>query len=129
MEDTKKTAVDAKAKAAAEEVKAAGAEDNAKPGAPKRKKKKKEPKKPGVIAEILIFARGAKKPFTAAEVLAYLVGKFPERTEKAMKSTVNIQLGANKRPSRIEKEKGVEFAIEIKEGVRYFNLISDVQGK
>lgn len=73
----------------------AGAKSPAKPGSPK---------KPGVIAAIVreLTAASKKKPATKEAVLAVLVSEFPERGEKAMRSTISSQV-----PSGLKTEKGL----------------------
>jgi hypothetical protein len=60
-------------------------------------------KKPGVIAAIFEMIKGA--PHSKAEILARLVAKFPDRDEKSMKATINVQL-----PGRMAKDKKVTIA-------------------
>jgi hypothetical protein len=58
-------------------------------------------KKPGVIAAIAeCISNSGKKGITKAEILTELISQFPERSEDAMKSTINVQI-----PARISKEK------------------------
>lgn len=73
------------------------------------KKEKKAPPKPGkkgpgVIQTIIACLRKAseKKPTTKDAILAVLVETFPEREEKAMKSTISSQI-----PSGLKVEKGL----------------------
>ena len=63
--------------------------------------------KPGVIATIIDLLK--KGPITKADILAELVKTFPDREEKAMKSTINIQV-----PGRIIKDKGLD-VVEVKD--------------
>jgi pyruvate/2-oxoglutarate dehydrogenase complex dihydrolipoamide acyltransferase (E2) component len=67
-----------------------------------RKKKDGELKqtKPGVIASIFTMLKSA--PHSKDEILAKLKVQFPDRDEKSMKSTINVQI-----PSRMAKEKNV----------------------
>lgn len=67
----------------------------------KPKSEKKGPKAVGIIAKIaeLITASG-KKGITKEAILAELVIAFPDREEKAMKNTINVQV-----PARMSKEK------------------------
>jgi hypothetical protein len=62
-------------------------------------------KRPGVISCMIEMLRAAdsKNPVTKAEILAELCTRFPERTESAMKSTLNMQV-----PSGLRTEKGLE---------------------
>lgn len=68
----------------------------------RRKKKDSEPKqtKPGVIASILAMLKSG--PHSKDEILDKLKVQFPDRNEKSMKSTINVQI-----PSRMAKEKNV----------------------
>lgn len=80
----------------------------------KKEGEKKAPKQsgPGVIATIVACIEGAgKKGITKDEILAVLVKTFPEKEEKSMKSTINVQV-----PTRISKER---FKLESKDG-KYF---------
>jgi len=72
--------------------------------------KKKAPPKPGnkgpgVIQTIIKCLREAskKKPISKDKILAKLVKAFPDREEKAMKSTISSQI-----PSGLKTEKGLE---------------------
>lgn len=73
---------------------------------------KTEPqKKSGVIASIAeMIEKAGKKGITKEEILTNLVKRFPERQEKSMKNTINVQV-----PNRIDREK---FKVE-KVGDRY----------
>ena len=51
-------------------------------------------------------------PKTKDEILNNLIKLFPERNPDGMKITISAQLGTNKRPFRIEKEKGVEVLVD-----------------
>lgn len=87
--------------------------------APKKNDKKSEPKKeapakkrgsatpgkgPGVLAAIqeIVTAATAKEPAKKDAILAELVKRFPDRDEKSMKNTINVQL-----PARMAKEKNL----------------------
>lgn len=69
-----------------------------------KEKKEKAPKKPGVIATMIECLRAAnsKKPTTKDAILKILVKKFPDREERAMKSTLNSQI-----PSGLKAEKNL----------------------
>lgn len=99
----------------AEEEEPAPAKKKKKTGKAKKetKKKAKKPAGPGVIQTILDYIT-AKGPVTKKQILAHLVRKFPDREQEAMKKTVNVQLGGQKRPSRMEREKDVTFDIDDK---------------
>lgn len=62
-------------------------------------------KHPGVIASIVELLRNAssKQPITKDEIFAALVKRFPDRDEKKMKATLNMQL-----PAGLRAEKGYE---------------------
>lgn len=97
---------------------------------PKKKKKKKKNEvllvektekknrqvdnKPGVIDSIFNFIKKNKKKrgVTKEEVLTHLAILFPDRDAKAMKSTINCQIGGKVRPTRLEKSRQVELIIE-----------------
>jgi len=89
-----------------------------------KEKKEKKPKGPGVIASILEVITNAEKPGVAqSDILAELKKRFPEKVEKSMINTIRAQIGSNKRPLRMEKEKGVEFEItENKDKVKLYML-------
>ena len=95
-----------KAAAPAKAEKAAKAE---KPAAAKKTGPKKAggEGKPGVIATIISLLQ--KGPITKADILAELVKTFPDREEKAMKSTINIQV-----PGRLIKDKSLD-VVEVKD--------------
>lgn len=99
----------------AKEEKLAAKKDMVKKDAPAKKEgEKKAPKQSGhgVIATIVACIEGAgKKGITKDEILAVLVKTFPEKEEKSMKSTINVQV-----PARISKER---FKLESKDG-KYF---------
>jgi hypothetical protein len=72
------------------------------------KKQASSDKKPGVIACMIEMLRAADadNPVTKATMLKVLVERFPDRTETAMKSTLNMQV-----PSGLRTEKGLEVSI------------------
>jgi len=73
------------------------------------------PKKVGVIAFILTsIIKAKKKGITKDEILAALCDQFPDREEASMKKTVQAQVGGKKSPTRMEREKKVEFNISDK---------------
>jgi hypothetical protein len=89
-----------------------GVEPTKKPQKPAGAKKEKKPKGPGVISTIVGCIEGAGKDgVTKDEILAELIKTFPDREEKSMKNTVNVQV-----PNRINKEK---FPIEKLEDGKY----------
>lgn len=64
-------------------------------------KKGKSSGKPGVIATIVsLVEKSGKKGISKEEVLEVLKEQFPEREEKSMKNTINVQI-----PNRISKER------------------------
>ena len=64
-------------------------------------KKKEVTKKPGVIISIVsLIEKSGKKGVTKDEIHEKLVELFPDRDEKSMRSTINVQV-----PNRITKEK------------------------
>jgi hypothetical protein len=70
---------------------------------PKGKKPEKagEPGKPGIIATIVtLIEKSGKKGITKEAILEELKEAFPDRDEKSMKNTINVQV-----PARINKEK------------------------
>lgn len=76
-------------------------------------KKEKTPSGPGVIASIAEFIEKAgKKGIKKEDILSLLVERFPDRDEKSMKSTINVQI-----PGRMSKEK---FEIGVKETGEFF---------
>jgi len=114
-EAVKETAADKKVRIAAEKA-AAKAEKTAARDAKKAAKveaaaEKKANKKPGVIASILVCIQNSKTPVSQAQILDYLVVTFPDREKDSMHKTVRAQLGGKSQPTRMEKEKGVEFTI------------------
>ena len=117
VEELRKRMLKVLAKAAEKEPEAAAPTKEEKSAAKKdapAKKEKKAPKQsgPGVIATIVACIEGAgKKGITKDEILAVLVKTFPEKEEKSMKSTINVQV-----PARISKER---FKVENKDG-KYF---------
>ena len=68
-------------------------------------------KGPGVIMTILDLIR-KNGPIDKGQILEILVKSFPDREENKMKKTVNAQIGGKKRPTRMEREKGLEFIID-----------------
>jgi hypothetical protein len=78
--------------------------------------KPKGPKKeagPGIIKTIItLIEKAGKKGITKEAILAELLETFPEREEKSMKNTINVQV-----PSRISKEK---FELGKTEDGKYF---------
>lgn len=82
---------------------------------PEKKEKKAKKVGGGVIAKIaeLITAAG-KKGITKEAILAELVKEFPDREEKSMKNTLNVQL-----PNRMSKEK---FPVGKTEAGAFFKL-------
>lgn len=69
-------------------------------------------KRSGVIQTILDLIK--KKPQTQETLIKGLVKAFPEREMNAMQKTIKAQLGAATRPTRMERERGVEFLISLK---------------
>ena len=67
-------------------------------------------KKAGVIQTILNLIQ--KKEQTKATLLKALIRTFPERDKDAMEKTIKAQLSGNNRPTRMERERGVEFKVE-----------------
>lgn len=63
------------------------------------------PRKVGVIDTIVntLKTGTSKKPVTKADILKALMKKFPDRDEKGMKSTINIQV-----PGRLSASKGFD---------------------
>lgn len=79
--------------------------------APKEKTAKAE-KGPGVIATILAAIQEG--PQTQASIIDKLVFTFPERDLDSMKKTVAAQIGSfKKQPTRMEREKNVQFLITV----------------
>lgn len=77
------------------------------------KKKGGKDSGPGVIASILEFiTKSGKKGITKEEIGEKLTARFPERESVAMMKTINAQIGGKKSPTRMEREKAVEFAIK-----------------
>ena len=88
----------------------------AKKPAPKKAAKKpaaKEKKGPGVIASIQEFIE--KGPVKETDIVKKLVKRFPDKAEASMTKTVKAQVGSNKRPVRMEREKGIELEITVNE--------------
>lgn len=68
-------------------------------------------KGPGVIASILDLIK-KNGPVTRETILDEMTERFPERDPKAMNKTIQAQIGGKKSPTRMEKEKDVEFVIK-----------------
>ena len=118
--EVKKVAAPKKAAAKTTTAKAApkkaapAKKEAAKKAAPAKKAAaKKAPKKVGVIASILEFITAA--PTTDKMILKKLVKRFPDKDESSLKNTFRAQIGSNKRPVRMEREKGIELIIEVNE--------------
>jgi hypothetical protein len=94
-------------KVVVKKVKPAKAEKTEK--AKKEPKAKTESKGPGVIASIFEFVQAG--PVKESDIVKQLVKRFPERTEDSMTKTVKAQIGSNKQPVRMEREKNVTFNI------------------
>lgn len=77
------------------------------------------PKKPGVITSILDIIK--KGPQTKESIIDKLVFLFPEREAKAMKKTVNAQLGT-KQPNRMEQEKNVFMIIKTEKNITTYEI-------
>lgn len=91
--------------------------------APAKKEETKKPavKKVGVIATI--FNAISAKEVTEAQILAKLKKSFPEKVDTSMMNTIRAQIGSNKRPVRMEKEKNVTFVINVsKKGVKSYSI-------
>lgn len=90
--------------AVAEEAPKAHASKPEKPKAANKaptKEKTNKQKRPGVIASIVEAIENAgEKGISKESILKILVKKFPDRQEKSMKNTINIQV-----PNRISKER------------------------
>jgi len=71
------------------------------------KAREKKNKGPGVIATIISLLENG--PITKEDMLKKLVAAFPDREEKAMKSTLNIQV-----PGRLTKDKELD-VVEVKD--------------
>lgn len=109
---TQKKARIAKEKADAKQKKA----DERKAKAEQKAKEKAEAKAnkpPGVIASILEFVKTSEEKINYEGILAKMQERFPERSSDSMMKTIKAQLGGKKQPTRMEKEKGVEFKIEM----------------
>lgn len=93
------------------------------PAKAEKPKQAAPPKKVGVISTILecLAKAGKDKPVTKDEIVKVLVKKFPEREEKAMRSTVNSQV-----PSGLKTEKNLELQ---KNGEGGFWLSKDDRAK
>jgi len=67
---------------------------------------------PGVIVSILEFIQKApKEGINIKEIANKLTKRFPDRKADAMMKTIRAQIGGKKTPTRMEKEKKVEFSI------------------
>lgn len=106
--EAKEAKEQAKAEAKAEKAKE---REKAKEAKAEAKAKAKANKPPGVIASILDAVKEAKSPITQEEVLGFLQKRFPDRDTTSMLKTVRAQLGGKAQPTRMEKEKSVEFEI------------------
>lgn len=93
-----------------------------KAAAKKAPAKKKEPKKPGVIQTIYDTIADSKKPVSIEDILKKLIKAFPAKTGETMIKTIKAQIGTKKSPTRMERERKVEFVITEKKEVRYFAL-------
>ncbi|MFA5652428.1 MAG: hypothetical protein WC933_03620, partial [Candidatus Paceibacterota bacterium] len=82
----------------------------------KKVEKPKGPKKeagPGIIKTIIsLIEKAGKKGISKETILAELIEAFPDREEKSMKNTINVQV-----PARISKEK---FELGKTEDGKYF---------
>lgn len=67
---------------------------------------------PGVIASILEFIQEAKAGISVTQIAEKLAKRFPDKQADSMFKTVKAQIGGKKSPTRMEKEKGVKFAIK-----------------
>ena len=90
--------------------------DECKKLSPKKDKKKGEgivkASGPGVIGSILEFIKSAnKKGITREGIEKKLADRYPDRELKAMKKTIYAQIGGKKSPTRMEKEKKVQFKV------------------
>jgi len=77
----------------------------------KETKKSAPPKKVGVL-DAIHTAIVEKGPISKKDILAELVKKFPEREEKAMKNTINCQIGGKKTPRRLEKSRKTSYVVD-----------------
>ena len=111
----KETAAEKKARIAAErkDAKEAKAKERAEAKAEKERLKAeaKANKPPGIIASILEFVKASKTPISQESIHVALVDRFPDKDPAGMMKTVKAQLGGKSQPTRMEKEKGVEFEI------------------
>ena len=82
-------------------------------------KKEKTPKGEGVIATIQSSI--TQIPISQEEILNILVNKFPLKAKDSMKKTVHVQIGG-KQPTRMEREKGISFQIEVKQNIKFYSL-------
>lgn len=84
-------------------------------------KKEKAAKKPGVIQTICDSI--GEKPITEAKILAKLKKAFPDKQEKSMMSTIKVQIGTNKQPTRMERERKITFVItKSDKGIKSYSL-------
>lgn len=115
-EKTVKDAEEGKAGKKAEKEAAKAVKDKAKEEKAAAKKAKADTPKPaGVIATIFDQIKGAKagkNGVTESEILAALVAARPDKESDSMLKTIKAQIGSNKRPVRMEREKEVTFVIE-----------------
>jgi len=79
----------------------------------KTPKKVEKKKGPGVIASILEFVQSG--PIKESDILKKLSKRFPDRDKESMSKTIKAQIGSNKRPVRMEREKNLTFVIEVNE--------------
>jgi hypothetical protein len=73
--------------------------------------KPKAKKVPGVL-DTIFQVISKKGPVGKDKILKVLVKRFPDRDEKAMKSTINCQIGGKVRPTRLEKSRKATFVIK-----------------
>lgn len=92
--------------------------------APKEAKKEKKEKATksggGVLVSIMDVLSKAKTPMTTEEILAHLSKQFPERDAKGMLATIRVQIGGKKRPSRMERERGIKIEVSEKDGTNAY---------
>jgi hypothetical protein len=109
---TKKTKGKSKTVAENAEGNEGGGEDKTDDKKNKKKAAKSKDKKgPGVIASILQLIKD-NGPIARESILDELTETFPDRDPKAMNKTVQAQIGGKKSPTRMEREKGIEFKIK-----------------
>lgn len=78
-------------------------------------------KKVGVLETILELIKS--RPQTQQSILDKLVFMFPERDALAMKKTIQAQLGGKSQPTRMEKERKVEFLIKQESGITFYSFV------